>query len=73
LIQDELAHLADLEVRYEADLQRVLQRAKSSRVRDRAVRLLAERHRRDREARVLRLAELHQRVMATTMFRQRFH
>ena len=71
LIQDELARLADLEHRYEADLQRVLQRAKSSRVRDRAVRILAERHRRDREPRVLRLAELHQRMMAITMFRHR--
>src|SRR5215213_5234802 len=71
LIQDELARLADVEARYEADLDRVLRRAKTTGVRDRAVRMLAERHRKDREPRVLRLAELHQRVMAITMFRHR--
>ena len=71
LIQDKLARLADVEARYEADLDRVLRRAKTSRVRDRAVRMLAERHRREREPRVLRLAELHQRMMAVTMFRRR--
>src|SRR5918997_1887499 len=71
LIQDELARLADLEERYESDLRRVIHGAKSTRVRDRAVRMLAERHRKDREARVLRLAELHQRTMAMTMFRHR--
>ena len=71
LIQEELARLADVETRYEADLDRVLRRAKTSRVRDRAVRILAERHRREREPRVLRLAELHQRMMAVTMFRHR--
>ena len=70
LIQDELARLADVEARYEADLDRVLRRAKTSRVRDRAVRMLAERHRREREPRVLRLAELHQWMMAVTMFRR---
>lgn len=71
LIQDQLARLADVEARYEADLGRVLRRAKTSRVRDRAVRILAERHRKDREPRVLRLAELHQRMMAIRMFRHR--
>jgi len=71
LIQDELARLADVEARYEADLDRVLRRAKTSRVRDRAVRILAERHRKDREPRVLRLAELHHRMMAMRMFRHR--
>ena len=63
--------LADVEARYEADLDRVLRRAKTSRVRDRAVRILAERHRKDREPRVLRLAELHQRMTAMRMFRHR--
>ena len=71
LIQDELARLADVEARFEADLQRVSERAKSDRVRNRALRLLELRHRKEREPRVLRLAELHQRMTAMRMFRHR--
>lgn len=70
VIQRELAALADIDARHAAATD-VLDRWSGSPVlKARRARQLEERHRKDREPHVLRLAELHQQMMSATMFRK---
>jgi len=68
-IQNELAALAHMDARYQAAVDLLDRWPGNPVVKARRARQLEERHRRQREPHVLRLAELHQQMMADTMFR----
>ena len=67
-IQEELAAVADIENRYEVTLARESGRPVSDRVKNRVKQQIERWHWQKREPHVLRLAELHQRMIAVTFF-----
>jgi hypothetical protein len=62
-LQSTLATLADIEVRYEADRERLEAWAGPEAIKEKFAAQLEERHQRDREPYVQRLADLHYRTM----------
>ena len=68
-MQAELAALADIETNYAGKRHRLETWAGSQKMKERIVREVEVRHKREREPHVLRLGELYGRIMALTMFR----
>ena len=68
-IQAELAALADITAQYEQKRQQLESWAGPQKLKERFVQQVENCHKRDREPHVLRLGELHERIMALTMFR----
>jgi hypothetical protein len=68
-LQSELAALADIETDYAAKRQRLETWAGAPKMKDRLVREMEARHRRERQPHVLRLGELYERIVALTMFK----
>jgi hypothetical protein len=68
-MQAELAALADIETDYAGKRHRLEDWAGSQKMKERIVREVEVRHKREREPHVLRLGELYGRIMALTMFR----
>jgi len=68
-LQSELAALADIETAYAAKRQRLETWAGLPKMKDRLVREMEARHRRERQPHVLRLGELYERIVALTMFK----
>ncbi len=62
-LQSTLATLADIEVRYEADRERLEAWAGPEAIKEKFAAHLEERHQRDREPYVQRLADLHYQTM----------
>ena len=65
----ELAALADIEAGYEQRRHHLENWNGSQKMKQRVVREVEVRHKRDREPHVLRLGELYRRIMNLTMFR----
>jgi len=70
-LQAELAVLADIETDYAAKRHDLETWAGSPELKERIIRQLEGRHKRDREPHVLRLGELYGRLMNLTMFKGR--
>jgi hypothetical protein len=68
-IQEELTVLASIEMRYDDELARLECSASSTSVKDHLRRQLAFRRSSAREPHVLRLADLHQRMLQATLWR----
>jgi len=68
-LQAELAVLADIETDYAAKRHDLETWAGSPKLKERIIRQLEGRHKRDREPHVLRLGELYGRLMNLTMFK----
>ncbi len=68
-LQDALALLANIDAHYDAERERLDHWLGPDSVKARLSAQLAEAHRQEREPYVQRLAELHQRMMSLTMFR----
>jgi len=68
-MQSELAALAFIEADYDEKRHRLETWAGSHKMKERIVREVEVRHKREREPHVLRLGELYGRIMALTMFR----
>ena len=68
-MQAELAALADIETDYAGKRHRLETWVGSQKMKERIVREVEVRHKREREPHVLRLGELYGRIMALTMFR----
>jgi hypothetical protein len=68
-IQEELTVLASIEMRYHDELARLECSASSTSVKDHLRRQLAFRRNSAREPHVLRLADLHQQMLQTTLWR----
>ena len=68
-LQSELAALADIETDYVAQRQRLETWAGAPKMKDRLLRVLEVRHRRERQPHVLRLSEVYEHIVALTMFK----
>ena len=68
-LQSELAALADIETDYATKRQRLETWAGLPKMKDRLLREMESRHRRERQPHVLRLGELYERIVALTMFK----
>ena len=68
-LQAELAALADIETEYAVKRHRLETWAGSPKMKERIIREVEGRHKRDREPHVLRLGELYGRLMKLTMFK----
>ena len=68
-IQAELAALADITAQYEQKRQQLETWTGPQKLKERLAEQVEDCHKRDREPHVLRLGELHERIMALTMFR----
>lgn len=67
-LQEELATLAAIDARYECLTERLSGWSAPAALKKCRARRLQQRHRKEREPHVLRLAELHQQVMTITTF-----
>ena len=72
-LQDTLALLANIDAHYDAERERLDLWPGPDSVKARLAGQLADAHRREREPHVKRLAELHQRIMSETLYRQTLH
>jgi Fe-S-cluster formation regulator IscX/YfhJ len=68
-LQAELAALADIDARYEQRRHNLENWAGSQKMKERLAQQVEVCHKRDREPHVLRLGQLHERIMALTMFK----
>ena len=68
-LQSELAALADIETNYAGKREQLENWTSAPKMKQRIVREVEARRRREREPHVLRLGELYGRIMALTMFR----
>jgi hypothetical protein len=68
-MQAELAALADIEAGYEQRRYNLENWTGSQKMKERIVREVEARHKRDREPHVLRLGQLYERIMNLTMFK----
>jgi hypothetical protein len=68
-MQAELAALADIESDYEQRRYNLENWTGSQKMKERIVREVEARHKRDREPHVLRLGQLYERIMNLTMFK----
>ncbi|HEX8166203.1 MAG TPA: hypothetical protein VF601_10505 [Beijerinckiaceae bacterium] len=72
-LQDNLALLANIDAHYDAERERLELWPGPESVKARLAAQLAEAHRQEREPHVKQLAELHQRLMAETLYRHTLH
>ena len=72
-LQDTLALLANIDAHYDAERERLDLWPGPESVKARLAAQLADAHRQEREPHAKRLAELHQRIMAETLYRHTLH
>ncbi len=72
-LQDALAVLANIDAHYDGERERLELWFGPESLKDRLAAQLADAHRREREPHAKRLAELHQRLMSETLYRQTLH
>lgn len=72
-VQDLLSVLANIDTHYEGERERLELWSGPDSVKERLAAQLAEAHRQEREPHVKRLAELHQRWVTETLYRQTLH
>ena len=72
-LQDTLAILANIDAHYDAERERLELWPGPDSMKARLAAQLAQAHRQEREPHVKRLAELHQRVMAETLYCHTLH